>query len=66
MIINPIFRITDDKSLTYLASYYARKTLEKYNLKYLLFTKAHNEDDLVEKMMYVLKKYKKEKIILLL
>jgi len=63
VVVNPIFRITDDKSLTYLASYYAKESLEKYNLKYLIFTKAYNEKDLVEKIKYVLNKYKKPFII---
>jgi len=63
IIVNPVFRITDDKSLTYLASYYAKDILEKYNLKYLLFTKAYNEEDLIEKIKYVLSKYKRPFII---
>ena len=63
IVVNPIFRITDDKSLTYLASYYAKESLEKYNLKYLIFTKAYNENDLIEKIKNVLKKYKKPFII---
>ena len=63
IIVNPIFRITDDKSLTYLASYYAKDVLEKYNLKYLLFTKAYNEKDLIEKIKYVLKTHKRPFII---
>ncbi len=57
LIVNPIFKVTDDKSLTYLASFYARKTLEKYNLKYLLFTKAFDESDLIEKLTYVIENY---------
>ncbi len=63
VIVNPIFRITDDKSLTYLASYYAKERLERYGLKYLLFTKAFNEKDLVEKIKHVLEHYKKPFII---
>ena len=63
IIINPIFRITDDKSLTYLASYFAKDLLKKYNLKYLIFTKAYNEEDLIEKIKFLLKKYKKPFII---
>lgn len=63
IIVNPVFRITDDKSLTYLASYYAKDILEKYNLKYLLFTKAYNEEDLVEKIIHVLATYKRPFII---
>ena len=63
IVVNPIFQITDDKSLTYLASYYAKKTLEKYNLKSLLFTKSFTEEQLIEKLNYVIKKYKKPFII---
>jgi hypothetical protein len=63
IIVNPVFRITDDKSLTYLASYYAKDILEKYNLKYLLFTKAYDEEDLVEKIKHVLATYKRPFII---
>ncbi|MFX1313523.1 MAG: hypothetical protein ACFFHD_13095 [Promethearchaeota archaeon] len=63
IIINPIFRITDDKSLTYLASYFSKDILEKYNLKYLLFTKAYTEIDLIDKLQYLLKKYKKPFVI---
>jgi len=63
IIVNPVFRVTDDKSLTYLASYYAKDILEKYNLKYLLFTKAYDEKDLVEKIKNVLATYKRPFII---
>lgn len=63
IIVNPLFKITDDKSLTYLASYFARKNLEKYNLKYLLFSKAFNEADLVEKLTYTIKNYDRPFII---
>ena len=63
IIVNPIFRITDDKSLTYLASFFAKEALEKYNLKYLLFTKAYTEEDLIEKIKHVINTYKKPFII---
>ncbi len=63
IIVNPIFRITDDKSLTYLASYYAKDILKKYNLKYLLFTKAYTESELIEKLKFIIKKYKRPFII---
>jgi len=63
IIVNPIFRITDDKSLTYLASYFAKDLLEKYKLKYLLFTKAYNEEELIDKIKYVITTYKKPFII---
>lgn len=63
IIINPIFRITDDKSLTYLASYFSKEILEKYNLKYLLFTKAYNEEELIEKIKEALITYKRPFII---
>lgn len=63
IIVNPIFLITDDKSLTYLASYYNKKKLAKYNLKYLLFTKAYNEEDLINKIEFLLREYKQSFII---
>ena len=63
IMVNPVFRITDDKSLTYLASYYAKDILEKYNLKYLLFTKAYDEEDLIVKIKHVLSTYKRPFII---
>lgn len=50
LIINPIFLITDDKSLTYLSSYINKNRLERYRLKYLLFTKAYFEKELEEKV----------------
>jgi hypothetical protein len=63
ILVNPIFNITDDKSLTYLASYFSKKLLKKYNLKYLLFTKAFDEQELVQKLKYLIKEYKKSLII---
>ncbi|MFX1366186.1 MAG: hypothetical protein ACFFCE_05185 [Promethearchaeota archaeon] len=63
MIVNPIFRITDDKSLTYLASYFSKDILKSYNLQYLLFTKAFSEKELIEKLKYLTKKYQKSFII---
>jgi hypothetical protein len=63
VIVNPIFRVTDDKSLTYLASFLSKEILKKYNLKYLLFTKAFDENDLIEKLSYLIKKYKKSFVI---
>jgi hypothetical protein len=63
ILVNPIFNITDDKSLTYLASYFSKDTLKKYNLKYLLFTKAFNENELVDKLKYLIKEYNKAFII---
>ncbi len=63
IIVNPVFRITDDKSLTYLASYFAKDILEKYNLKYLLFTKAYDEKELIDKIHYVITKFKRPFII---
>ncbi len=62
-IVNPIFKITDDKSLTYLASFISKDILKKYNLKYLLFTKAFNEKDLIDKLRYLIKRYKRSFII---
>lgn len=63
IIVNPIFKVTDDKSLTYLASFFAKETLEKYNLKYLLFSKAYNEEDLIKKLTYIVENYDKPFII---
>ncbi|MHA1985628.1 MAG: YheC/YheD family protein [Promethearchaeota archaeon] len=62
-IINPIFKVTDDKSLTYLASFIAKDILKNYNLKYLVFTKAFNERDLIDKLKYLINKYKRSFII---
>jgi hypothetical protein len=63
IIVNPIFKVTDDKSLTYLASFFAKEILEKYNLKYLLFSKAYNEEDLIKKLTYIVENYDKPFII---
>jgi hypothetical protein len=62
-IVNPIFKITDDKSLTYLASFISKDILKKYNLTYLLFTKAFDERDLINKLRYLIKRYKRSFII---
>jgi len=62
-IVNPIFKITDDKSLTYLASYYSRLSLKKYNLRHLVFTKAFDERELIDKLKFLINKYKKPFII---
>jgi hypothetical protein len=63
ILVNPIFRITDDKSLTYVASFLGKKKLKKYNLKYLFFTKAYNDEDLILKANRLINKYKKSIII---
>ncbi len=63
LIVNPIFRVTDDKSLTYLGSFLSKDILKKYNLRYLLFTKAFDEKDLIEKLKHLIKRYKKSFII---
>ncbi|MGV9197389.1 MAG: hypothetical protein ACOC4M_00950 [Promethearchaeia archaeon] len=63
IIVNPIFKITDDKSLTYLASYFARETVENYNLKYLLFSKAFDEQDLINKLTHIVENYERPFII---
>lgn len=62
-IVNPIFLITDDKSLTYLAEYLAKSKLEKYRVKYLMFSKGMNEEDLLKKMDFVVKNYNTNFII---
>ena len=63
IIINPIFKVTDDKSLTYLASFFCKDILQKYNLRYLIFTKAFNEKELIDKLSYLLQNYNKSFII---
>ncbi len=63
IIVNPIFKITDDKSLTYLTSFYNKSLLEKFNLKYLFFTKANNEKELSQKINYLIKNFNKSFII---
>jgi len=63
IIINPIYKVTDDKSLTYLASFFSKRKLKKYNLRFLIFTKAFNEEDLIGKLKYLLKKYQRPFII---
>jgi hypothetical protein len=55
--------VTDDKSLTYLASFFCKDVLQKYNLRYLIFTKAFNEEELIDKLSYLLKNYNKSFII---
>ncbi|NVM18297.1 MAG: hypothetical protein HWN80_11325 [Candidatus Lokiarchaeota archaeon] len=62
-IVNPIFRITDDKSLTYVASFLSRKVLKKYGLAYLRFTKASSEKELILKVKYLIKNYNKSFMI---
>ena len=63
IIVNPIFKVTDDKSLTYLASFYSKNELMKYNLRYLLFTKAFTEKELIEKLVYLINSYQRSFII---
>jgi len=63
VIVNPIFRITDDKSLTYLASFFSKDTLKKYNLRYLLFTKAYTEKELINNLVYLINTYQRSFII---
>ncbi len=63
IIVNPIFRITDDKSLTYVASFLSRDVLNKYNLRYLMFTKAYNERELKHKVKKLIKKHKESFLI---
>ncbi len=63
ILVNPIFKVTDDKSLTYLASFLSKDILKKYNLRYLLFMKAYTEKDLIKKLIYLINEYKKPFII---
>jgi two-component system chemotaxis response regulator CheB len=46
-----------------LASYFAKDILEKYNLKYLLFTKAYEEEELIDKIHQIITKFKRPFII---
>lgn len=62
-IVNPIFRITDDKSLTYVASYLSKSVLKRYGLAYLRFAKAYDEKELILKARYLIKNYNKSFII---
>jgi len=62
-IVNPIFKITDDKSLTYLASHLIKNRLETYNLESLVFARAYNDKDLIEKVTRMIKTFKKSFII---
>jgi hypothetical protein len=63
IIVNPIYKVTDDKSLTYLASFYCKELLKNYNLNYLTFTKAFNENDLIKKLIFLTNKYDQSFII---
>jgi hypothetical protein len=63
IIVNPIYQITDDKSLTYVTSFLGKYRLKKYNLKNLFFSKAYTEEDLIAKTHHLIKKYKKTIII---
>ena len=63
IIVNPIFKITDDKSLTYVASFLSKKILKKYKLKQLFFTKAYTQKELISKVKNLIKHYKKPVII---
>ena len=63
IIVNPIFKITDDKSLTYVVGFLSKNVLKKYNMKHLFFTKAYNENELILKAKYLIKNYKKSFII---
>ena len=63
IVVNPIYLITDDKSLTYLAEYFAKEELEEFRVKYLVFGKAMDKNDLLDKMEYVVKNYNKNFII---
>lgn len=63
ILVNPIFKITDDKSLTYLISFFSKEFLKKYNLKFPIFTRVFTEKDLGEKLKELIKKFKKAIII---
>ncbi len=53
IVINPIYIVTDDKSLTYLAQYLERIRLKQYNTANFLFSKAFDEAELIEKIKKV-------------
>lgn len=63
IIINPIYLITDDKSLSYLAKHLVNDELEKYNVAKFLFTKAFNEKKLIQKIKSSVLQYSKPFII---
>ncbi len=63
IIVNPIFKITDDKSLTYLASFFSQSKLSEFNLKHLMFTKCFSEKQLLQKLLILIKKEQKSFII---
>lgn len=63
VIVNPVFKITDDKSLTYLASLCSKDALSEFNLKHLKFTKCFSEKELFQKLFFLLYKRKESFII---
>ena len=63
VIVNPIFKITDDKSLTYLATSFSEEVLSEFNLKHLMFTKCFSEKELLSKLLFLINKEQKSFII---
>ncbi len=63
IIINPIYMVTDDKSLTYLAQHLDNRFLDEFNAAPFLFSKAFNEEELIEKIKKAIIEYKKPLII---
>jgi len=63
VIVNPIFKITDDKSLTYLASFFSQEVLSEFNLKHLMFTKCFSEKELLRKLLILINEEQKSFII---
>ncbi|MFO7794790.1 MAG: hypothetical protein ACQERB_06890 [Promethearchaeati archaeon] len=63
IIVNPIYLITDDKSLAYLAKHLVNQELKKYNNAKFLFTKAVNEKELTEKIQLAVNQYNRAFII---
>jgi hypothetical protein len=63
IIVNPIYLITDDKSLSYLAKHLVNDKLEKYQNATFLFTKAFNDEELAEKIKLAVNSYDRPFII---
>lgn len=63
IIVNPVFKITDDKSLTYLASFFSQDVLSEFNLKHLIFTKCFSEKEMLQKLLYLIKNEQRSFVI---
>ncbi len=63
IIINPVYLITDDKALSYLAKHYVNDILEQYKIGKFLFTRAFNEKDLIDKIRLAIDQFDKPFVI---